>query len=345
MKRSKTLSIAAVVSAAALTLAACGGGGDKADGSDGAAAADGKTLRLAINQTEDYPSTVALTSFGENLSEATDGRWSVDVYPNEQLGAQAEALQLVADGAVDLAVVAGPQLENLNKDFVVFNLPTVFKSVEHETSVINDPEITSELYSSLEDQGISVVGGFTAGMRGVYTKEGPINTPEDLAGMKIRVQETDTNIQMIEAMGGKATPMSFGEVYTALQSGVIDGAENAEPSFVTQKHYEVAKYFSYTDHLINTDYLVINSDLLKSMSEDDQKIFREQWDGFLDEFNGLWEESISTAIDEAKAAGVTFTEPDKEAFAEKLAPLVEKNITNDTQQKLLDATRAAAPAA
>lgn len=346
MKRSKTLTMTALISGAALTLAACGGGGDaEGDSTAGGAAEGGKTLRLAINQTEDYPSTVALTNFGENLSEATDGRWSVDVYPNEQLGAQAETLQLVADGAVDLAVVAGPQLENLNKDFVVFNLPTVFESVEHETAVINDPEITKDLYSSLEDKGISVVGGFTAGMRGVYTKDGPIEKPADLNGMKIRVQETDTNIRMIELMGGTATPMAFGEVYTALQSGVIDGAENAEPSYVTQKHYEVAKHFSYTDHLINTDYLIINSDLLASMSEDDKAIFDEQWDVFLDDFGGLWEESLNSAIEEAKAAGVTFTQPDKKAFADALAPIVEESITNDVQQKLFDDAKAAAPGA
>ncbi|MHB1064936.1 MAG: TRAP transporter substrate-binding protein [Georgenia sp.] len=348
MKRSKILMTAATISATALVLAACSGGGGAAGDSttDGSApAAEGKTLRLAINQTEDYPSTVALTNFGEKLSEATDGRWSVDVYPNEQLGAQAETLQLVADGAVDLAVVAGPQLENLNKDFVVFNLPTVFESVEHETAVINDDEITSELYSSLEDQGISVIGGFTAGMRGVYTKEGPIEKPADLAGMKIRVQETDTNIRMIELMGGTATPMAFGEVYTALQSGVIDGAENAEPSYVTQKHYEVAKHYSYTDHLINTDYLIANTDLLASMSEEDKAIFDEQWDAFLVEFSGLWEESLASAIEEAKAGGVTFTTPDKAAFAEALAPIVAESLTNDVQQKLFDDAKAAAPGA
>src|SRR5699024_2921810 len=171
--RKKSLSIVAVTGVAALTLAACGDSGGDADAGSGGDG--GGTLRLAINQTEAYPSTVALTNFGERLSEATDGRWSIDVYPNETLGAQAETLQLVGDGAVDLAVVAGPQLENLNGDFVVFNLPTIFESVEHQTDVINDPEITDELYASLEDQSISVIGGFTAGMRGVYTAEGPIN--------------------------------------------------------------------------------------------------------------------------------------------------------------------------
>ena len=341
MKRTKTISLITTVSAAVLVLAACGGGDSDADGSAGGSS-DGRTLRLAINQTETYPSTVALKEFGEALGEATDGRWSVEVYPNEQLGAQAETLQLVGDGAVDLAVVAGPQLENMNPDFVVFNMPTVFDSVEHEMAVVNDPEITSDLYSSLEDQGISVVGGFTAGMRGVYTSEGPIETPEDLAGMKIRVQESPTMIRMIELMGATATPMAFGEVYTALQSGVIDGAENAEPSYATQKHYEVAPHYSYTNHLINTDYLIINSDLLASLSAEDQEIFRAEWDAFLENFAGLWEQSVEDSIAEVEAAGVIFTQPDLEAFTEALSPIVDETLQNDVQRELYDAARAAA---
>jgi tripartite ATP-independent transporter DctP family solute receptor len=345
MNRSKTFSLAATATAVALTLAACGGADNDAEGgadSTGGAAEGGKTLRLAINQTEDYPSTVALTNFGERLSEATDGRWAIDVYPNEQLGAQAETLQLVSDGAVDLAIVAGPQLENLNKDFVVVNMPGVFESDAHEMAVVNDDEIMGDLYSSLEGENVSVMGGFTAGMRGVYTVDGPIETPEDLAGMKIRVQETDTMIRMIELMGGTATPMAFGEVYTALQSGVIDGAENAEPSYTTQKHYEVATHYSYTNHLINSDFLIMNTELLDSMSEEDRATFEEEWDATIEEYAGMWQESIDTAIEEAEAGGVIFTTPDQEAFAEALAPLADE-VLNDEQRELYEAMKAATP--
>lgn len=338
--RRTTITLAALAGSAALVLAGCGA----SSGSNAAESGSGtsQTLRLAINQTEDYPSTVALNGFAERLAAATDGRWSIDVFANEQLGAQAEALQLVADGAVDLAIVAGPQLENLNKDFVVFNLPGVFESDEHEMAVVNDPDITTDLYSSLESQHITVVGGFTAGMRGVYTKEGPIMTPADLAGMKIRVQETDTMVRMIELMGATATPMAFGEVYTALQSGVIDGAENAEPSYTTQKHNEVAKYYSYTNHLINTDYLIINTDLLTSMSAADREIFRAEWETTLVEYMAIWGQSIDDAIAAAEAAGVTFTIPDNAAFTKALAPLAEETISNDVQQELYDAVKALA---
>lgn len=345
--RRPTILLAALAGSAALALAACSGAteSDTANSAPGESAGESsvepQTLRLAINQTEDYPSTIALTSFGERLAAATDGRWSIDVFPNEQLGAQAEALQLVSDGAVDLAIVAGPQLENLNKDFVVFNLPGVFENDEHEMAVVNDPDITGDLYKSLEDQNITVYGGFTAGMRGIYTAEGPIMIPADLAGMKIRVQETDTMVRMIELMGGKATPMAFGEVYTALQSGVIDGAENAEPSYTTQKHNEVAKYYSYTNHLINSDYLVINTDLLASMSAEDQEIFRAEWDTTLVEYMAMWGQSIDDAIAEAEASGTIFTIPDNAAFLEALAPLAAETITNDVQQKLYDDAKAA----
>ena len=130
--RKKTLSLVALTGVTALGLAACGGGNASEDGTAGGGAAGGTTMRLALNQTEEHPSYIALDNFGERLSEATDGRWDVDVFPNETLGAQQEALQLVSDGTVDLAIVSGTQLENLNEDFLVFNLPKVFDDVDHQ---------------------------------------------------------------------------------------------------------------------------------------------------------------------------------------------------------------------
>lgn len=334
MKQMKAVSLAVGLGAVSLALTACGAG------AGGAGA--GTTMRLALNQTEDHPSYVALDNFGERLSEGTDDRWAVDVFPNETLGAQEEAIQLVSDGTVDMAIVSGTQLENLNEDFVVFNLPTVFDSIEHQMSVINDEAIVGDLYSSLEDQKITVLGGFTQGTRSIYSSKGPVETPADLEGQKIRVQESDLHIDMVNAMGGSATPLAYGEVYTALQSGVLDGAENNEVSYFTQKHFEVAKDFSYTNHLIGLDYLVVNTDKLAEMSEEDRATFDEEWDAAMEEHTKLWGEATEQAIADAEAGGATFHEVDEEAFGAVLEPLVDKYVTSESARALYDETRAAA---
>jgi tripartite ATP-independent transporter DctP family solute receptor len=337
MKGNKAFAVMGSVAAMALALTACGGGSGSADGG-----ADGKTMRLALNQTETHPSYIALDSFGERLSESTEGRWDIDVYANETLGAQQEAIQLVSDGTVEMAIVSGTQLENLNEDFRVFNLPQVFDDVEHQMKVVGDEKITGELYSSLEDQKITVLGGFTQGTRSVYNTEKPINTPEDLAGMKIRVQESDVHMKMIELMGGSATPMAFGEVYTALQSGVLDGAENNEISYLTQKHNEVAEYFSNTNHLVGLDYLVINTDVLAEMSEEDRTAFDAEWDAAVTEHTDLWLSETDAAIKELEAAGTKFNDVDTEAFRTALQPLIDEYVTTDSAKALYEATRTAA---
>ncbi|WP_152192802.1 TRAP transporter substrate-binding protein [Georgenia satyanarayanai] len=338
MKHRKNTVVIAGAAAATLLLAACGGGDEGGETSGGG---DGRSMRLALNQTEEHPSYIALDNFGSYLEENTGG-WDVDVFPNETLGAQAEALQLVSDGSVDMAIVSGTQLENLNEDFVVFNLPRVFDDVEHQMEVIHDPEITGDLYASLEESNnITVLGGFTQGARSVYSSA-PIETPADLSGQKIRVQESELHIAMAEALGGAGTPMAYGELYTGLQSGVVDAAENNEVSYFTQRHYEVAPYWSYTNHLVGLDYMIINTDLLNSMSEEDRAAFDEGWTAAHEEHTELWAEATQEAIDGATAGGATFSEVDDAAFAEPLEALAAEFITTESQQALFDAARAAA---
>ncbi|MFW5470836.1 TRAP transporter substrate-binding protein [Knoellia sp. CPCC 206435] len=337
MRNTTLLRSGAVAAVAALALAACGSG----DG-DAAGGGESKTLKLALNQTEQHPSFIALENFGKRLKESTGGRLSVQVYPNETLGAQQETLQLVSDGTVDLAIVSGTQLENLNKDFSVFNMPLAFSSVEGQMKVVNDQKAVGDLYSSLEASNkVTVVGAFTQGTRNVYSKKAPINTPADLKGQKIRVQESDLHTSMISAMGASATPMAFGEVYTALQAGVLDGAENNEVSYVTQKHFEVAKFYSRTNHLVGLDYLVVNSDLVKGFSGEDKAAFDKEWAAAWAEHTELWGKETEKAIATAEAAGAKFNDVDAAAFEAALEPLKEKFLTSDVQKKLYETAQAA----
>lgn len=325
-----------------LAVAAVAGGLVLTGCSEGLSGGDGEStiLRLALNQTESHPSYIALDNFTQRLDEASDGRLKLDVYANETLGAQAEALQLVSDDIIAMAIVSGTQLENLNQDFRVFNMPSVFDDVDHQMRVINDPAIVGDLYTSLEDGShFTVIGGFTQGSRHIYAGK-PITTPEEMSGVKIRVQESALHLAMINAMGGSATPMSFGEVYTAMQSGVLDGAENNEVSYVSQKHFEVARHLSMTNHLVGLDYMIINTEVYDSMSEQDRDIFDEQWRITYTEHADLWAQATEEAIAEAQAGGATFHEVDADAFREVLEPLAERFLTSSIQRDLFEATRA-----
>ncbi|MEE1621810.1 TRAP transporter substrate-binding protein [Zafaria sp. Z1313] len=334
--RSTLLRASAALTAAALALTACSAG---VSGTP----EDGKTLILSLNQSESHPSYVALTSFGERLAEATGGRWDIKVYPNETLGAQQEVVQLVSDGSVDMAVASGTQLENLNPEFGVLNLPTVFEGIDHQMSVLRDRDIVGELFGSLEpEKNLTVLGGLTQGDRNLYTVRGPVTTPADLRGQKVRVQESDVHISMVNAMGASATPMSYGEVYTALQSGVLDGAENNEISYVTQNHNEAAQHVALTRHLVGLDYMLVNADTYHGMAARDREVFDRAWDETVTEHTELWKQETEAAIARAESRGTVFNEVDEEAFAEALAPVVESALRGTADRELFDAIQEAA---
>ncbi|GGC08583.1 TRAP transporter substrate-binding protein [Cellulomonas carbonis] len=350
MRRNKVVSISALLGASLVALTACSAGttpvaqetGDAGGAEAPAANADTVVMKAAFNQPETHPQYIVLDELGDKLMEATDGAYDIEVFPNETLGAQRETIELVQAGTIEMAYVGGPLLENFNPDFVVFNLPFVFDSPEHQSEVTNDPEIVGDLYSSLEDQGIKVLSAFHGGVRSVYNSEKPITTPADLAGMKIRVIESDTNIEMMSLMGGTGTPMGQGEVYTAIQSGVIEGGENNELIYSNLKHAEVAPYYSYTRHLMFPDYLIINPTVWEGMSAEHQEIFTELLAEARVHEAELWKEQVSEGIAAAEAAGAQFNEVDAEAFAEVIAPLTESKLTNDVTRSIYDQVRAAA---
>jgi tripartite ATP-independent transporter DctP family solute receptor len=346
MRRGKAAALA-VVAGAALFASACSAGtgspGAVDAGGDSAATAE-TVFRVAFNQPENHPQYIALEAMGERLTERTGGTYGIDVYPNETLGAQRETIELVQSGALEMAYVGGPLLENFNPDFVVFNLPFTFDSQDHQRQVTNDPAIVSELYSSLDDQGIHVLGAFHGGIRSVYNADRPINTPADLAGMKIRVIESDTNIEMMRLMGGTGTPMGQGEVYTAIQSGVIEGGENNELIYANLKHSEVAPYYSYTRHLMFPDYLIVNPAVLEGMSPEHRAIFEEEIGLAIEEEAELWKSEVAVATQAAKDAGAQFNEVDAAAFAEVIRPLVESKLSNDVTRGIHEQVRAAATA-
>lgn len=330
--RQRIVALAMAV-AVAVGLGACG---------PGAAASEVKILRVALNQTETHPSYIALDHLSQRLEQQTDGRLRLDIFPNETLGAQAEVLQLVSDNIIDLAIISTPQMENLSADFRVLGLPGVFDSVEHQMPVVHDPAIVGKLYTSLESSHrLTVLGGLTQGARNIYTKK-ELRSLADLAGVKIRVQESALHLAMIRALGGSPTPMAYGEVYTALQSGVLDGAENNEVSYVTQKHFEVAPYYTDSHHLVGLDFMVASTEMLEGLSPADRALLEAEWINTYQEHTRLWAAATDQAIEDAKKGGATFTHLDQDEIRARLKPLAEEYLTTPAQREMYAQIRAAA---
>lgn len=352
MTRKKVLATTAAALAITLGLAACGSGGgidggtgDGGDGGDGGGGGDvdvssaDTVWRLAFNQTEEHPQYIAAVELGEALYEATDGRYGIEVYANELLGTQADVVNNVSEGSVEMMYIGGPVMESFNEDFIVFNLPYVFDSQEAQAAVFADAEVTGELFSSIEEsQNITVLAALFAGVRNVYNAERPIVEPEDLDGLKLRVQQSDSQVRMIELMGAVASPMGQGEVYTALQSGVLDGAENNETVFNALNHDEVATYYSYTRHLMIPDYLLMNTDILAEMSDEDREAFLGLIPDLVESANTGFLDYIETSRTASEDRGAEFNDDvNIPAFQERVAPLVEESINNPVRQDLFDA--------
>ncbi len=334
--------LALVTAFASMSLLAACGDSSNADGSGEGSEVKTQVLKVAFNQPDTHPQYKAMEEFGEVLKEKTDGAYEIDLYPNELLGAQRETIELVQSGTIGMSIVAGSLLEGFNEDFSVFNLPYVFDSKEHQMNVLNDKEIVGDLYTSLEDQGVTVLGAFHGGIRNVYNKTKPIETPEDLKGMKIRVIESDTNLQMMSYMGGVGTPLGQGEVYTAIQSGVLDGGENNELIFSNLKHVEISPYYSYTNHLMLPDYLILNTDILEGMSDEHKTIFEEELAAAIDLEVELWDADTEAAIKAAEEAGAQFNEVDIDIFREAVQPLIDEKLTSESAKALYDKVRSAA---
>lgn len=310
-----------------------GCGGSEEASSDGAAKST--VLQVAFNQNEEHPQYLAIKEFGEVLSEKTNGAYTLDIYPNELLGAQKETLEMVQSGTIAMTVVANSLLETWNADFGVFNLPYIFSSIEHQKAIITDPEVTADLYNSIMDDGIKVLAGFHGGVRNVYTSTGPVKTPEDLAGLKIRVIQSDTNIKMMELMGGTGTPMGQGEVYTAIQTKVLDGAENNELIFDDLLQYEVAPYYSYTQHLMLPDMLTISSEVWNELPADVQTIFNEGMTDMIESEFASFATAVETSLANAEAQGAIITKDvDITPFQAAVAPLTESLLQSDVQKEI-----------
>lgn len=317
------------VSASILLLSGCT---DSTNGKD-----DKHNLTLAHNHPTTHPVHESLEKFKEEVEERSEGDITVSLYPNGELGDEREVIELTQTGAVDITKVSAAALESFRPEYSIFGVPYMFDSVEEFDEKMSDPEIANTIYQSSKDIGFVGLTYFDAGMRSIYTADRMIETTEDMAGMKVRVQPSATSVNMIEALGGTATPMAYSEVYTSLQSGIIDAAENNLSSLVSSKHGEVADHWFFTEHAIVPDMLIMNNELLENMSAEHEKIIHESADVANEFHKGVWNEAMKQAADEAQnEMGVKFHEVDKASFKEAAQPLHEEMKQDETMAPIYE---------
>ena len=282
-----------------------------------------KVLKLAHGLNTEHPVHKAMVFMAEKVSEKSAGMMRIDIYPSEQLGTEKECLKRLQLGALAMTKTSSSPMESFVEEMKVLGLPYIFRDTEHYWKVLLGP-IGKELLAAGQSKGLKGLCFYDAGARSFYTVKTPVHVPTDLTGLKIRVQKSPIALEMVNAMGGKATPIDWGELYTSLQQGVVDGAENNPPSLYTSKHYEVCKYYSLDEHTMPPDILLISDTVWNKLTPQQQGILQEAVDESVTYQRKLWIEFQQQSLDEVTKAGVEIIKPDKQPFRDAVKDMLEK---------------------
>ena len=280
-----------------------------------------ENIVLRLGHTLDTKHSVhkAMVYFGERLAMYSDNKMSVKIYPGGQLGSEREMIELLQIGSLDITKVSASPLESFAPEMQIFSIPYVFRDNTHFWQVLNS-NIGREILNSISKYELKGLGYYDSGSRSFYTTNHPIRTPDDLKGVKIRVHNNPTAIRMIRELGGAATPVSWGELYTALQQGVVDGAENNPPSYYLSRHYEIAGYYSLDEHTSIPDVVLISERTWTKLTPEQQGWLQRAMDDSVAYQRQLWQASTIESLEQIKAAGVQVIYPDKQPFMDAMKP-------------------------
>jgi len=281
------------------------------------------TLRSADIHPDGYPTVEAVKYFGSLLEKKTNGRYKVQVFHSAQLGQEKDTIEQTRFGVIDLNRINMGPFNNLIPETLVPSLPFIFRSVEHMRKTMDGP-VGDQILKAFEPHGLVALAFYDSGARSFYNSKRPINTPADLKGMKVRVIQSDLFLDMVNALGANATPMPPGEVYSALQTGVVDGAENNWPSYDSFRHFEVAKYYSLTEHSMSPEVLVMSKKSFDKLSPEDQTALREAAKESIAKMRELWEAREKEAEKKIRASGSQINTVDKQPFIDAMKPVYEK---------------------
>ncbi len=285
-------------------------------------------LKAADDHELSYPTTMGLVRMGELLKEWTGGRITVQVYASAQLGSERETIEQTQLGAIDINRVNINPLTHIEPALKVLSLPYIFRDNEHMHAVVDGP-IGKELMEKLESSGLIGLGYYDSGQRSFYNSVRPIKGIEDLEGLKIRVQKAEIMQDMVSAVGAEPIRLAFEEVYTGLQTGVINGAENNFPSWITKGHYEVAKYYTINEHVRTPEIILFSKKTWDRLNEDDRTLIRKAAEESVPYQRRLWKEKVEESVCKAIGAGCEIVaEIDRTPFVEAMKPVYEKHAAD-----------------
>lgn len=291
-------------------------------------------LRSADIHPDDYPTVLAVKKMGELIQERSGGRITVKVFSGGALGSENDSIEQVKLGALAMARVSSAAMHNICEVTRVPSLPFLFTSTEHLHKVL-DSDIGDQMLRSCEQAGFVGLAWYDSGARSMYSRDKPIRNVSDAKGMKIRVQQSDLSVAMIEAIGANATPMPLGEVYTSLKTGLIDAAENNYPSYESGHHYEVAKYYSKTEHTMTPEMLLFSKRQWDKLPEADRKIIQDAARESVAYMRKLWAERENNSLQIVLKGGAEVVETDKASFQAVMKPVYDRFVTTDEMRDLV----------
>lgn len=329
------------------SLAACGGGtsptpsGDQAEGGADSPAQNVVNIKLAHTGSEEHQYHIGATHFKEIIEEKSGGTIQIEIFPNAQLGSEKDATEGVINGTIDMAVVAADSSPaNIVPELNVFGIPYIFKDREHVYSVL-DGEIGKSILAKVDEKGMKGLGFWEIGFRNVTTNNKAIVNPEDMNGLKIRVQPSPVWQAHMKALGANPTPVDFNELYSALEQGVVDGQENPIATIMSMKFYEVQKNIALTEHTYSPAIVLMSNKVYDSLTDEQKAWLEEAVQEAADAQRQQLAEAEEASIAKLKEMGINFTEPNREAFAEATKD-VANAIADKVPQELVEQIRAAA---
>ncbi len=308
----KNLKLLCVLLLCAIVSVGCGGVQEKV-----------VTLKLAHGLSPTHSVHLGLVRMDEELQRLSDGKMRLQIYPSAQLGSESSCVELLQIGSLDITKVSAATLESFADPFKVFGIPYIFHSKDHLYRVV-DGEVGGEILDSTIPYLFKGIAYFDSGARSFYTIKKQINRPEDLHGLKIRVMKSPIAVEMMQSFGSSATPIDWGELYTALQSNVVDGSENNTPSITTSFHHEVTNYYSQTEHIFSPDVIVISTKRWNSLSVQQQEWINEAAKLARLYQRELWAEQENISLDIMKKKGMEIVVPDKQPFIDCSEPMRRK---------------------
>jgi tripartite ATP-independent transporter DctP family solute receptor len=302
--------------------------------------AQAREFRSADVHPADYPTVEAVKFMGEQLAAQSGGELGVKVYPNGALGNERDTIEQLKIGGLDMMRINVAPLNNVVPETIVPALPFLFRSEEHMHAVLDGP-VGEQILAAMEAQGMVGLAFYDSGARSLYSATKPVKTLADVSGMKIRVQQSDLFVAMVEALGANPTPMPYGEVYTALKTGIVDGAENNFPSYESSRHFEAAKYYTLTEHSMAPEVLVFSKVIWDTLEPEQQEMIRKAAKESVPHMRKLWDEREAKAKETVTAAGAEIIPlEDRQAWADAMQPVYARFASTPELQELVQKVQA-----